>query len=71
MLAGYRAGLFSMEVAPDVLGWYSPDPRGVLPLEALNVSRSLNRSMRRYRVSFDQAFDEVVTASGAFELYCP
>jgi leucyl/phenylalanyl-tRNA--protein transferase len=61
MLAGYRAGLFSMEVAPDVLGWYSPDPRGVLPLEGLHVSRSLRRSMKRYRVSVDQAFEAVVT----------
>ncbi len=60
MLTGYRAGLFSMEVAPDVLGWYSPDPRGVLPLEVFHESRSLKRSMRRFRVSYDQAFDEVV-----------
>lgn len=60
LLAGYRSGLFVMEVAPNVLGWYSPDPRGVLPLEAFHASRSLKRSMRRYRISFNRAFDDVV-----------
>jgi len=32
----------------------------VLPLAGLRVSRSLRRSVRRYRVTVDQAFDEVV-----------
>lgn len=62
LLAGYRSGLFAMEVAPDVPGWFSPDPRGVLPLDALHVSRSLTRSIRRYRVSYDQAFADVVAS---------
>lgn len=42
------------------LGWWSPDPRGVLPLDGLRVSRSLRASMRRYRVTIDAAFDDVV-----------
>ncbi|MCB0917236.1 MAG: leucyl/phenylalanyl-tRNA--protein transferase [Actinobacteria bacterium] len=60
MLAGYRLGLFAMEVAPDVLAWYSPDPRGII--DDLHVSRSLQRSMRRFRVTFDRAFGAVVAA---------
>lgn len=43
------------------LGWWSPDPRGVLPLGALRLSRSLRRSLRRYRVTVDQAFHDVVS----------
>jgi leucyl/phenylalanyl-tRNA--protein transferase len=42
------------------IGWWSPDPRGVLPLDGLRVSRSLRRSLRRYEVHVDRAFDEVV-----------
>jgi leucyl/phenylalanyl-tRNA--protein transferase len=42
------------------IGWWSPDPRGVLPLSELRVSRSLRQSIRRFRWSVDQAFDDVV-----------
>ncbi len=42
------------------LGWWTPDPRGVLPLDGLRVSRSLRRSARRLRTTVDTAFDDVV-----------
>lgn len=61
-IAGYRRGLFAMEVAAGVMGWFSPDPRGVLPPGAVHVSRSLRRSMRSYRVTVDQDFAGVVAA---------
>lgn len=65
LLAAYRRGLFPMPLGePSSLGWWSPDPRGVLPLDGLVVSRSLRRSCRRYQVTFDTAFDEVVEACG-------
>jgi leucyl/phenylalanyl-tRNA--protein transferase len=44
------------------VGWWSPDPRGILPLEALRVSRSLRRSRQRYEIRIDHAFDDVVAA---------
>ena len=62
LLAAYAAGLFPMRLSGrrGRLGWWSPDPRGVLPLDGLHVSRSLRRSCRRYDVTVDTAFDEVV-----------
>jgi leucyl/phenylalanyl-tRNA--protein transferase len=48
--------------AIEVLAWWSPDPRGVLPLDGLRVSRSLRRSLRRFSVRVDTAFDEVIAA---------
>lgn len=42
------------------IAWWSPDPRGILPLDGLHVSRSLSRSVRRYVVTFDEEFDRVV-----------
>jgi leucyl/phenylalanyl-tRNA--protein transferase len=63
LLAAYRAGLFPMPV-DDIgpVGWWSPDPRGVLPLDGLRVSTSLRKSCRRYRITLDTAFDDVVRA---------
>jgi leucyl/phenylalanyl-tRNA---protein transferase len=61
LLAAYRAGLFPMRVGPGgPLAWWSPDPRGVLPLDGLNVSRSLRRSCRRFDVRVDTSFEAVV-----------
>ena len=62
LLAAYRAGLFPMPYDRRRLGWWSPDPRGVLPLDRLRVTRSLRRSVRRYEVRIDTAFRDVITA---------
>ncbi len=66
LLSAYRNGLFPMPTDPDKkrskLAWYSPDPRGVLPLDGLHVSKSLRRSRKRYRVTMDEAFVAVMTA---------
>lgn len=70
LLAAYARGLFPMGVsggpadaaAGRDLGWWSPDPRGILPLEGLRVSRSLRRSMRRFTFTVDTAFGDVMRA---------
>lgn len=64
LLGAYRNGLFPMPLAelPDnPIGWFSPEPRAVLPLDGLRVSRSLRASCRSFEVRVDTAFDEVVT----------
>jgi leucyl/phenylalanyl-tRNA--protein transferase len=63
LLHAYRRGLFPMPLHHHgPLGWWSPDPRGVVPLDGLAVSRSLRRSCRRYEVRVDTAYAEVVEA---------
>jgi len=63
LLAAYRAGLFPMPLrGVAAMAWWSPDPRGVLPLDGFHVSRSLRRSLRRYEIRVDTAFDAVVAA---------
>jgi leucyl/phenylalanyl-tRNA--protein transferase len=59
VLAAYRQGLFPMEVE-DQLGWWSPLERGVLPLDGLQVSRSLRRSVGRFEIRVDTAFEDVI-----------
>ena len=63
ILAAYRRGLFPMPVGRrGTLGWWSPDPRAVIPLNRLHVSRSLRRSRRRFEIRVDTAFDAVIQA---------
>jgi len=62
LLAAYRCGAFPMPFDRRRIAWFSPDPRGILPLDGLQVSRSLRRSLRRYEVRRDTAFREVMTA---------
>jgi leucyl/phenylalanyl-tRNA---protein transferase len=65
LLSGYRSGVFPMGLGRHgrgPLGWWSPDPRGILPIDGLKVSRSLRRSAAGFEIRVDTAFDEVVTA---------
>lgn len=66
LLAAYRSGLFPMPLGEPGsqarLGWWSPEQRGVLPLDGLRVSRSLARSGRRFETKVDTAFEDVIEA---------
>jgi len=68
LLAAYRSGLFPMPVDPhrrrSKMAWFSPDPRGVIPLDGLHVSRSLRRNIPRFEIRMDTLFTEVVRACG-------
>ena len=62
LLAAYRQGIFPMivETPAPLLGWWSPEPRGILPLDALRVTRSLRQSAKRYEIRVDTCFAEVM-----------
>jgi len=65
LLRAYRAGLFPMGLGRHgrgPIGWWSPDPRGVLLPGDLKVSKSLRRSCRRFEVRVDAAFTDVMRA---------
>lgn len=63
LLAAYRQGLFPMRIGRGgEVAWWSPDPRGVLPLDGLRVSQSLRRSLRRFTIRIDTAFEAVMRA---------
>jgi len=44
------------------MAWWSPDPRAIIPLDGLHVSRSLRRAQRRFDVRVDTAFAAVIDA---------
>ncbi len=66
LLAAYGQGLFPMPTGGprDPLGWFSPALRGILPLDRLVVTRSLERSVRRFEIRVNTSFDAVVAGCG-------
>jgi leucyl/phenylalanyl-tRNA---protein transferase len=61
LVGAYRQGLFPMEPrAERVLAWWSPDPRGILPLHQLRVTRSMRQSARQFDVRVDSSFVDVM-----------
>jgi leucyl/phenylalanyl-tRNA--protein transferase len=63
LLDAYRHAIFPMPVAKrGPVGWWSPNPRGILPITTARVSRSLARTRRRFEIRVNTAFDEVVLA---------
>ena len=60
VLAAYRRGIFPMPIDAGPVGWWSPDPRGVLELSDLRISRSLRRSLRRFEIRVDTALPVVI-----------
>jgi leucyl/phenylalanyl-tRNA--protein transferase len=44
------------------IGWWSPEPRAILELDALRVPRSLRQSAKHIEIRIDTAFDEVLDA---------
>lgn len=64
LLTAYASGWFPMSYAPGDIRWYSPDPRGIIPLEAFHAPRRLARTMRqqRFDLRIDTDFRAVITA---------
>ncbi len=64
LLAAYRRGIFPWYNPGQPILWWSPDPRAVLFAAHLRVSRSLRKTLnrRRFRLTMDEAFDQVIEA---------
>lgn len=66
LLAAYRRGIFPMAVDKrGTIGWFSPDPRAIIPLDdRFHVAHGLRRTLKsgKLAVTFDTAFEEVIRA---------
>jgi leucyl/phenylalanyl-tRNA---protein transferase len=64
LLDAYRRGIFPWPHPGAPLPWFSPDPRGVIPLDGVVVSRSLRARLRRsgWQTTVDRAFAAVIAA---------
>jgi leucyl/phenylalanyl-tRNA--protein transferase len=67
LIAAYRRGIFPWPCDDAPLLWWSPDPRAILPLEAVHVSRRLARTLRqgRFRLTLNAAFPAVIAGCAA------
>jgi leucyl/phenylalanyl-tRNA--protein transferase len=64
LLSAYRQGIFPWYSDGDPILWWSPDPRFVLFLHDLRISRSMNKILKsnRFKITFDQDFLGVISA---------
>jgi leucyl/phenylalanyl-tRNA--protein transferase len=62
LLTAYRQGVFPMAERDGTIYWYSPDPRGVLPLEEFHVPHGLRRTLAKanFEVRINTAFGAVI-----------
>ena len=63
LIAAYRGGMFPMAMDNrGEIGWFSPDPRGVLPLDEFHLPHGLRRTLRRnpFEIRIDSAFSKVM-----------
>jgi leucyl/phenylalanyl-tRNA--protein transferase len=69
LLAAYASGWFPMADEEGVISWYSPDPRGIMPLDTFHVPSRLQRVVRKgsVQVEIDTAFEEVMRSCAVAE----
>jgi leucyl/phenylalanyl-tRNA--protein transferase len=60
LLCAYKQGIFPWYNEEDPILWWSPNPRMVLYPNQIKISKSLSKSMKRFDVSFDTNFTQVV-----------
>jgi leucyl/phenylalanyl-tRNA---protein transferase len=64
LVSAYAGGWFPMAAEPGEIRWYSPDPRGIIPLERFHVPARLARVLRngRFQIEIDRDFEAVIRA---------
>jgi leucyl/phenylalanyl-tRNA--protein transferase len=69
LVSAYSSGWFPMAVDDGEIRWYSPDPRGVIPLERFHRPARLARLVRggRFRVEINRRFEDVMRACAETE----
>ena len=67
LVRGYREGRFPMGLDGGEIGWFSPDPRGILPLDTFHAPRRLQRLVRtgEFTIRIDAGFEAVMCACAA------
>jgi leucyl/phenylalanyl-tRNA---protein transferase len=66
LLEAYCKGIFPMALENGEIGWFSPDPRGILPLDAFHVPHGLQRVLKKnkFEIRLNTGFEEVIRACG-------
>src|SRR5687768_16018327 len=69
LVSAYASGWFPMAVGEGDIRWFSPDPRGIIPLDTFHVSRRLARVVSRglFRIEINRSFADVIRACALAE----
>jgi leucyl/phenylalanyl-tRNA--protein transferase len=69
LVSAYASGWFPMAVGEGDIRWFSPDPRGIIPLDAFHTSRRLARVVSRgaFRIEINRRFTDVIRACALAE----
>lgn len=64
LVHAYQHGVFPMGMEDGHTGWFSPDPRGIMPLEAFHIPQRLQRLVRsdRFTTTVNRDFVGVMRA---------
>lgn len=64
LVRAYREGIFPMALEDGEVGWFSPDPRGILPLDTFHAPARLRRLLRQvpFAIRVDGDFEAVMRA---------
>jgi leucyl/phenylalanyl-tRNA--protein transferase len=66
LLEAYCTGIFPMAMENGEIAWFSPDPRGILPLDAFHAPHGLKRVFKknRFQIRLNTDFEAVIRACG-------
>lgn len=62
LLKAYQLGVFPMAMHDGEIAWFSPDPRGIIPLEDFHIPHGLKRTLKKnqFEVKFNSSFEAVM-----------
>ena len=62
LLQAYAQGMFPMAMESGELGWFSPDPRGIIPIREFHVPHGMKHLLRDspFEIRFNTAFTTVM-----------
>ncbi len=64
LLLAYKLGIYPWYGVGEPILWWSPNPRGIIPLSDLHIGKTLRKVLNRgeYEVKINSAFEETILA---------
>ena len=60
LIEAYKRGIFPWYNQGDPILWWSPDPRSILFLDEIKISKSLKKSLKKFDIRYDTNFEQVI-----------
>jgi leucyl/phenylalanyl-tRNA--protein transferase len=62
LLEAYAGGMFPMAMENGEMGWFSPDPRGIIPIREFHIPHGLKKVLRKnpFDIRINTAFSDIM-----------